>query len=63
MPNFFQALAWFVFYLAEHWKLKGVNLDKWKNTSNSTTMMSFLVNLDAKKLNMNKHFTRLDKNY
>ena len=57
MPNFFQALAWFVFYLAEHWKLKGVNLDKWKNTSNSTTMMSFLVNLDAKKLNMNKHYS------
>ena len=47
MPNFFQALAWFIFYLAEHWNLKGVNLDKWKNTSNTTTMMSFLVNLDT----------------
>ena len=55
MPNFFQALAWFIFYLAEHWNLKGVNLDKWKDTSNSITMMSFLVNLDEKQLKMGKH--------
>lgn len=57
MPNFFQALAWFIFYLAEHWNLKGVNLDKWKNTSNTTTMMSFLVNLDTKQLDINKHYS------
>jgi surface carbohydrate biosynthesis protein (TIGR04326 family) len=55
MPNFFQALAWFIFYLAEHWNLKGVNLDKWKDTSNSITMMSFLVNLDEKQLKIGKH--------
>jgi surface carbohydrate biosynthesis protein (TIGR04326 family) len=48
LPYCLKALLWFSTHLTSHWALKGVGVDKWKNTKGKVTFISYLFNLNSK---------------
>ena len=42
-----KALSWFWRHLISHWVLRGIGVDKWKNTTGKVTFISYLFNLNS----------------
>jgi surface carbohydrate biosynthesis protein (TIGR04326 family) len=51
LPNSIQAFVWLTRHLISHWQLKGVGVEKWRNTKAKTTFISYLFNSETNSLN------------
>jgi len=47
LPNVFKAVISLLHYLLDRWKLKGVGVEKWKNSNATTSFISYFFNLDS----------------
>jgi len=47
LPYCLKALSWFWRHLISHWVLRGIGVDKWKNTTGKVTFISYLFNLNS----------------
>lgn len=50
LPKTLQSLLWLLLYLKNRWPQKGVGLSKWKKSDAQITFISYLVNLNYKKI-------------
>lgn len=50
LPKTLQSLLWLLLYVKNRWPQKGVGLSKWKQTDAQITFISYLVNLNYKKI-------------
>ena len=70
LPDIFKVPVFFVYYLINRWKLKGVGVEKWKNATAKITFVSYFFNLDVDSVNegvfKDRYWTKLpdllDKN-
>ena len=51
LPKIFQSIIWLLFYLKNRWSLRGAGINEWINSNSKITFVSYLVNLNYKKLN------------
>ena len=51
IPKFLQSILWLLFYLKNRWSQRGVGLNEWLNSKSKITFVSYLVNLNYKKIN------------
>jgi len=51
LPRFVQSISWLICYLKNRWSQRGVGINKWNNSSSNITFISYLVNLNYKRLN------------
>ena len=45
LPNIIQSPIWIIFYLVSNWPLKGVGLKEWRESTSSSTFVSYLFNI------------------
>tara|TARA_B110000008_G_C16975104_1_gene565530 strand:+ start:318 stop:2228 length:1911 start_codon:yes stop_codon:yes gene_type:complete len=45
LPNIIQSPIWLIFYLVSNWSLKGVGVKEWRNSTSSSTFVSYLFNI------------------
>lgn len=50
LPKTLQSILWFFLYIKNRWSQKGVGVRKWKNSSAQITFISYLVNLNYRKI-------------
>ena len=50
LPKFFQSVLWLMYYLKNRWSQRGVGMDQWINSCSKITFISYLVNLNYKRL-------------
>ena len=47
LPDIFKAPIALLYYLADRWKLKGVGIEEWEQSTATTTFVSYFFNLDT----------------
>jgi surface carbohydrate biosynthesis protein (TIGR04326 family) len=58
LPNIFKAPIWLLRYLFDNWSLKGVGIQEWKNTTITTTFVSYLFNLAPEEARKGRYESR-----
>ena len=59
LPTVIQSPIWLIHYLIFNWSLKGAGIDEWRETSATTTFVSYLFNLEpsaVKKGQFDSHY-------
>ena len=51
LPKVFQSIIWLLLYLKNRWSQRGLGLNHWVNSKAKLTFVSYLVNLNYKKIN------------
>ena len=63
LPNVIKAPIFLSYYLVDRWKLKGVGVEKWENSSATMLFVSYFFNLDAQSANIgiykDRYWTKL----
>ncbi len=58
LPLVMQSWVWLVKYLLNHWSLRGVGLQAWRQTTGSITFVSYLFNLVPEAANVGRYESR-----
>ena len=58
LPNIIKSPVWLIHYLFSNWKLKGVGVKEWKNTTATSTFVSYLYNLEPEAAKHGKYVSR-----
>ena len=71
LPNILKSIVYLTHYLMERWRLKGIYVDRWQNSTATTSFVSYFFNIDLDYANKNKYKSKywsvlpdvLEKNY
>ena len=58
IPNFIQQPIWLLRYLVINWPLKGVGVKQWRESSATTTFVSYFLNIIPEKLKQGEYGSR-----